>query len=52
VILEKCWFAGLTDDDEILGKMVQDGTGDEECGVKVVLRKTNERPLEIGGSPR
>jgi hypothetical protein len=52
VIVEKCWFAGMTDDDDIRAKMVQDGTGNEECGVKVVLRKTNERPLGIGGSPR
>lgn len=52
VILDKCWFAGKTDPDDILGSMVQDGTGDPACGVKVVLRKTNERPLEIGGSPR
>jgi len=52
VILEKCWFAGMTDPTDIRSKMVHDGTGDPECGVTAVFRKTNERPLGIGGSPR
>jgi hypothetical protein len=51
VVCDKCWFGGLTDEDEILQQVIKDGTRDEGCGARVLFRKINERPLGIGGTP-
>ena len=47
--VDKCWFEGVTDKDEILAKFLRDGHTREDTGAFVVFRKINKRALELGG---
>jgi hypothetical protein len=49
VPVDKCWFMGRTKAKEIVGKDIRDGTVDETSGAYAVMRKINDRPLELGG---
>jgi len=49
VPVDKCWFNGRTKKSEILGRDIRDGSVDEQNGAYAVLRKVNDRPLELGG---
>lgn len=49
VPVDKCWFHGMTNRDEIAEKVIKDGNDDPACGVVVVFRKILERPLELAG---
>lgn len=50
VILDKCWFKGLTKKADILEQVIQDGGDDAQNGVTAKFRKINDRPLELAGS--
>jgi hypothetical protein len=51
VVVDKCWFRGLTRKSDILQQALSDGTTDEKSGANALFRKINERPLGIGGIP-
>jgi hypothetical protein len=51
VVIDKCWFSGIEDPEEILAHAVKDGTTDQSSGARAHFRKINKRPLCIGGEP-
>jgi hypothetical protein len=50
VILDKCWFKGLTKKNDILEQVIQDSADDPQNGVTAKFRKINARPLELAGA--
>ncbi|MHC4550157.1 MAG: hypothetical protein ACYTEZ_15405 [Planctomycetota bacterium] len=52
VVIDKCWFRGVTDPRNIQQSFIRDGHDDPDCGVQAVLRKVNRRPLGLAGMPQ
>lgn len=50
VVIDKCWFRGLTKKKDILERVIRDSGDDPENGVTVKFRKINTRPLELAGA--
>jgi hypothetical protein len=49
-VMDRCWWGGIPDPRQVLEKVVTDGADEPETnGVRVVLPKVNERPLELAG---
>lgn len=48
--MDRCWFRGITDPDEVQLKVIRDGSDvPQGNGAKVILGKVLEEPEELGG---
>jgi hypothetical protein len=50
LVLERCWFDGMTDEDTILERLIRDAGDDERNGLEVRLERTSEHAIGLGGS--
>jgi hypothetical protein len=49
LVLDKCWFEGITDP-KAIAERIRDAADDPGNGVKVTVQNPQERPLELAGT--
>ena len=50
VVVDRCWFKGVTDQRALRAEVIRDAEDDPENGARLVLRKVSARPNELAGA--
>jgi hypothetical protein len=50
IFMDRCWFRGIKDPKKVREQVLQDGEGDDQNAVRILLNKVGKRPLELAGA--